>query len=408
VAKNTHVKHRETPWFNKLRNTKKQNSEVKQTLTNHIKNLGGWTTKRKILCFAVDDYGNVRLHSKNAFDSLKNKGVNLKNRFDHFDALDTKDDFLQLYDVLNSVKDQHQNPAIFTPYALSANINFDKVLQEKNQYEYELLPETYQKLAKENKAYQGAWELLQEGIQNKFIKPQFHGREHLNINLFNDLLKQNHPHFIANLKHCSYAGIPQNPKKPTIKFTQAFAFWDEKDILEHKKIIENGLKCFETVYGYKPSTFTPPAQQLHPELFQFIENLGIKAIDKPRQVKRHLGQNNFKKEHNKLGIQKNQNHITIVRNAVFEPTEPRNINWVDFAFKQIQAAFRTHKPAIVSSHRVNYCGHISAQNRTKGLNALKHLLNKVTTTYPDVEFLAVDELVNEIIKTSSKSINIKP
>ncbi len=380
---------------------------MKQFLANHIKNLGGWKTKRKILCFAVDDYGNVRLHDKNALETLKDKGIILSNRFDKFDALDTKDDFLQLYDVLDSVKDQHQNPAIFTPYALPANINFDKVLQDKNKYEYELLPETYLKLENEDKVYQGAWQVLQEGIQKKLIKPQFHGREHLNVGLFDDLLSQNDERFMANLKLKSYAGIPQNSKKPTVKFTQAFALWDEAEITQHQNIIEEGLKCFEKVYGYKSITFTPPAQQLHPNLFQFIENLGVKAIDKPRQINRHLGQNTFKKEQNKLGVQNHQSHVSVVRNVVFEPTDPRDINWVNFTFKQIQAAFTTHKPAIVSSHRVNYCGHISVQNRTTGLNALKQLLQKVVNAYPDVEFLSVDELVKEIIKTSPKSLNIQ-
>jgi hypothetical protein len=96
---------------------------MKQTLANHIKNLGGWTTQRKILCFAVDDYGNVRLHSPEAQENLKSAGVELSSRFDYYDALDTREDFEHLFEVLSSVKDQQQNAAIFTPYALSANID---------------------------------------------------------------------------------------------------------------------------------------------------------------------------------------------------------------------------------------------------------------------------------------------
>lgn len=378
---------------------------MRQLLANYVKNIGGWSTKRKILCFAVDDYGNVRLRNTNALNQLKSKGIKLNNRFDYLDALDTREDFNQLYRVLNSVKDQNQNPAIFTPYALSANINFEKVLQNKKIYEYELLPETYHKLAKENDAYKDAWEILKEGIRMKFIKPQFHGREHLNVTLFNDLLDENHSHLMTNLENHSYAGIPQKSNKPTIKFTQAFAFWEEAEILEHKKIIEDGLQCFKSVYGYNSLSFTPPGQQLHPTLYKYVEDLGIKAVDKPRKAKRHLGLNTYKIEKNKLGVQNNQNHVSVVRNVVFEPTDPRNIDWVNFTYNQIQAAFRTNKPAIVSSHRVNYCGHISPENRTKGLNALKQLIEKVMKSYPDVEFLSIDDLVKDIIKTSSKSLN---
>lgn len=376
---------------------------MKQTLANHIKNVGGWTTKRKILCFAVDDYGNIRLHSPGSVEKLKSKGVQLSGRFDYFDALDTCEDYEQLYEVLSSVKDKHQNHAIFTPYALSANIDFDKVLKERRKYEYELLPETYKKLAAEDQAYEGAFEMLQEGISNKLIKPQFHGREHLNIGLFEDFLNIEHPHLMANLENHSYAGIPKLTEKPTIGFTQAFAFWDEKEVENHKVIIKDGLQCFEKVYGYKSVTFTPPAQQLHPELYAYIKTQGVLSIDKSRTSQRHLGHDKYVQEKNKLGYQNNQEHITMVRNVVFEPTDDRGVDWVEFTFKQIQAAFRLNKPAIVSSHRVNYCGHIDLENRTKGLTTLKMLLQKVVQKYPEVEFMSVDQLAEEI-HASSKPI----
>ncbi|WP_127844480.1 hypothetical protein [Psychroflexus aestuariivivens] len=369
---------------------------MKQTLANHIKNIGGWTTKRKILCFAVDDYGNIRLHSPSSVEKLKSKGVQLSGRFDYLDALDTREDYEQLFEVLGSIKDKYLNPAIFTSYALSANIDFDKVLKERRKYEYELLPETYKKLAADDLAYEGAFEMLQEGIANKFIKPQFHGREHLNVSLFQDLLNIEHPHLMANLENRSYAGIPKLAEKPTVGFTQAFAFWDEKEVEYHKSIIKDGLRCFEKVYGYKSVTFTPPAQQLHPKLYNYINQQGVISIDKSRSMQRHLGQNEFIQEKNKLGYQNNQEHITMVRNVVFEPTEDRGVDWVEFTFKQIQAAFRLNKPVIVSSHRVNYCGHIDPENRTKGLIILKALLQKVVQKYPEVEFMSVDQLAEEI------------
>lgn len=374
---------------------------MKQTLANHIKNIGGWTTKRKILCFAVDDYGNIRLHSPSSVEKLKSKGVQLSGRFDHFDALDTCEDYEQLYEVLSSTKDKHQNHAIFTPYALSANINFDEVLKHKSKFEYELLPETYEKLAAEDHAYEGAFEMLQEGISNKFIKPQFHGREHLNVGLFEDLLNIEHLHLMVNLENLSYAGVPKLAEKPTVGFTQAFAFWEENEVENHKVIIKDGLQCFEKVYGYKSVTFTPPAQQLHPELYTYMKTQGVMSVDKSRTSQRHLGHGKYVQEKNKLGYQNNQEHITIVRNVVFEPTEERDVDWVEFTFKQIQAAFRLNKPAIVSSHRVNYCGHIDPKNRTKGLKALRALLQKVVKKYPDIEFMSVDELVKEIQTTSN-------
>ena len=66
---------------------------------------------------------------------------------------------------------------------------------------------------------------------------------------------------------------------------------------------------------------------------------------------------------------------------------------MQFTLKQIEAAFFWGKPAIVSSHRVNFCGHIDPENRKKGLIALDTLLNKVVNKWPDIEFVSIDELV---------------
>jgi len=91
----------------------------------------------------------------------------------------------------------------------------------------------------------------------------------------------------------------------------------------------------------------------------------------------------------------------MVRNVVFEPTEDRGIDWVAFTMKQIETAFRWNKPAIISSHRVNFCGHIDPKNREKGLTALKNLLEKIVKKWPDVEFMAADELA-ETLKNKRK------
>jgi len=66
--------------------------------------------------------------------------------------------------------------------------------------------------------------------------------------------------------------------------------------------------------------------------------------------------------------------------------------------KQIEAAFLWNKPAIISSHRVNFCGHIDENNRKKGLTSLKQLLDEIVKRWPDVEFMSADELGDTILK----------
>jgi hypothetical protein len=110
----------------------------------------------------------------------------------------------------------------------------------------------------------------------------------------------------------------------------------------------------------------------------------------------HQGFNRFKKSFNYIGKTTKEGLSIMVRNVVFEPTEDRGVNWVDFAMKQIETAFRWNKPAIISSHRVNYCGHIDPNNREIGLSALKNLLDQIVNKWPDVEFMAADELLENL------------
>jgi len=367
---------------------------MKQYLANHLKNIKGKKTQRKLLAFSVDDYGNIRLASLKARENLLKIGVKLNGRFDYYDALDTREDYEMLFEVLGSFKDKNGNPVLFTPYALPCNIDFQKT-KEKGYYIPENLDVTYKKNEVENKAFEGAFELLLEGINHKLIKPQFHGREHLNVNLFNALLEDANPNLLANLENYSLAGVPNHSSFPKVEFNQAFAFWKEKETELHKEIIRDGLNQFKLLYGYDSKTFTPPAMQIHPHLNQFVSDMGIEGLDKNRVDSIHLGEGNFIKEKSILGESITTTTLKIVRNCVFEPND-RNIDWVGFTFKQIEAAFFWNKPAIVSSHRVNFCGHIDPENRKKGLTALKALLDKVVKKWPDVEFVSVDKLIQII------------
>ena len=103
---------------------------------------------------------------------------------------------------------------------------------------------------------------------------------------------------MANLELNSLAGLPNHEGLPHIKFSEAFSFRDKEEIENHKVIIKDGLSRIEKVYGYKLGTFTPPVMLLHPELYSYVEELGIKAIDKPRFHQVHLGEGKYQNEKN--------------------------------------------------------------------------------------------------------------
>ena len=366
---------------------------LKNSLLRNAKNLVGWRTDRKIVVFAVDDYGNVRLHSKEARKKLDQAGLPTYNRFDQFDTLETKQDLESLFEVLTSIRDKHGRHAVFTPYAVPCNINFEKIAETGyKEYHYELLPQTYQKLSElDASAYSGAWELWKEGIEKGLMAPQFHGREHMNLKVFSEKLRAGDHDLMTCLQNRSFTSISRNDYE-TISPMAAFDFWSFEENQGLHRVIEDGLDQFENVFGYRAENFTPPVYNVHPVLYKTLKRGGIDFIDAAMVSNRHQGQGSYKKQFNYTGKQADPGILLMVRNVVFEPTDDRNIDWVSYAMNQIEAAFRWNRPAIISSHRVNFCGHIDKKNRERGLMALKLLLQKVTERWPDVEFMTAHEL----------------
>ena len=370
---------------------------MKKTVLDNVKNLRGWRTPRKLVAFAVDDYANVRVDSREALERLSASGLDLSSPFDHLDTVETRQDLEALFEVLDSVRDGRGRPAIFTAYAMSANPNFGRILGSGEKYHYESASDTFSRLSYEQAAaYEGAWALWQEGMVKSLIRPQFHGREHLNVDLFENKLRTKSPDLMANLGNKSLSGITGDPAMPGVGFTEAFGLHDRSQLDRHREILREGLELFEKVWGFRSITFTPPAQKLHPSLFAVAEAGGFVSIDKPLRCVRAMGDGSERREINRSGRQRGQDHVTVVRNVVFEPTKDMGFDPVERAMQQISAAFRWHKPAIVSSHRVNYCGHIDESNRKRGLDALGTLLQQIVKRWPELEFISVDQLVEQM------------
>lgn len=370
---------------------------MNRILSDNLKNVRGWRTPRRLVAFAVDDYANVRVASREARQRLVDAGLDLSHQMDRQDALETRQDLEALFDVLDSVRDSRDRPAKLTAYALSANPDFERIRADGQRYYGESVPATFARLeAEQPTAYQRAWALWQEGMERGLLQPQFHGREHLNVELFEHKLRSGAPDLLANIEQDSLAGIADDPAMPRVGFTHAFGLHDAAALPVHREILADGLNRFEQVWGVRSKTFTPPAQKLHPSLYETAESGGVISIDKPFRCTRAMGDNTSRREVNRSGRQRGQNHLTVVRNVVFEPGKDMGFDPVERAVQQVAAAFRWRKPAIISSHRVNFCGHLDEANRKHGLEALRKLLKKITTRWPDVEFVGVDELVEQM------------
>jgi hypothetical protein len=375
---------------------------LKTTIFNHLKNIAGWRTNRKILVFSVDDYGNVRLDSKNARDNLTNAGLQIKSYFDQYDSLESSLDLEALYDVLTSVKDKNNSHAVFTPYAVPCNLDFESIVENDfSKIEIETLPITYKKLeSRYPSSYTGTWDLWQQGISEKILLPQFHGREHFNFKTIDNRLKTSDKDLIFSIRNRSLTGLTLQPNE--LQFSVTFAYKDFSDNKFLESVITDGLNKFEEVFGYRATCFMPPSATISSYHHKLLSKCGIKSMD-TYVYKRHSYSDNLeKKEFRWLGKQVEKLDMSfIVRNAVFEPAQESNA--LEKCKCMIDAAFRMNKPAIVSSHRINFVGFIDESIRKNSLTELKNLLNWIIKKFPDVEFMGMDSLQNIIRRTNGIS-----
>ena len=139
------------------------------------------------------------------------------------------------------------------------------------------------------------------------------------------------------------------------------------------------------------------------ELQNTLKECGIDYLLAGRIQMEPLGNNKYVKTFNWLGKHNHLEQTFITRNCFFEPVSDyySGKNWVNDCLNEIDIAFRWHKPAIISTHRVNYIGSINPSNRKKGLLALEMLLTNIINRWPDVEFLTSVE-VGDLISESNK------
>lgn len=349
-----------------------------------VKNLISKKFRKKYLLISVDDYGNVRLDSSKARQHLDRHGLPKGNRFDQFDSMETTEDLEALFHVLAKHKDYTGRHPSFTAYTLSANPDFDSLLQPGNTaYSYQTLPQTFERLSAEQpSAYTSTWQLWQEGMQKGLIHPEFHGREHLSVSVLEHCLQKNDPDLRAVLEQRSLIAWPGGILKNQ-KWSQAFSSNSPADWVSFPSILQDGLRLFEETFGRQATVFTAPSQTFPTTMMAKLPELGVHYMDRPARTREGSAYfNGFKK-----------NGITaVVRNVVFEPTEKDEMART---LKMIKQAFKAGNVAHVSSHRVNYAGHIDPNNRKLGLQKLDELLSAVLQRWPDVEFINAAELVQK-------------
>lgn len=364
-------------------------------LKSNLVNIPGWQTNRKFVIIESDDWGSIRMPSKEVYNSLLSKGYPVnESHYNKNDALESNKDLELLFEVLISLKDKNGNHPVITANNIVANPDFEKIKESRfQQYYYEPFTETLKKYPAHNRVY----ELYKEGISNGIFYPQFHGREHVNIFTWMEALKNKDKSTKDIFDYEMFTVHLKNNKSCRKEFLDSFGTHTSEELIKIKTSVDEGLKLFEQLWGYKSRSFIATCYIWHPKIEEYLFEYGIKHIQSGRVQKIPLlNSENYKIKRLWTGRKNKIGQIYTCRNVIFEPSENPDKDWVDAALKEIEISFRWKKPAIISSHRVNYIGFINEENRNKNLNMLKELLNNILNKWPDVEFISSEELGNLI------------
>lgn len=360
----------------------------------------GWRTKCHFVVIESDDWGTIRMPSREVYDEFLRRGIRVdRDSYCRYDNLATKHDLENLFEVLQSVKDKNGHPAVITANTLSANPVFDKIKESDfTQYYFEPFTETL----KRDAAHEDAFEMWKEGMCAGVFHPQSHGREHLYVKKWLQILR-NGDKVTRTAFDLGTWGLTYT--NSLHYYMRALCSSEDADIYEFETIIVDALRVFNDILGYKSISFVPTNYTWSPKIEPCLVRHGVKYIQSTFQQKIPMGDDQgvkvtyrgFQGTRTKAGL------IRLFRNCFFEPSTKENYDWTGDCLKRIEIAFKWGKAANICAHRLNFIGSIDSTNTDRTLPEFKRLLQEIVKRWPDVEFVTSDQL-GEIIENSNQHL----
>lgn len=371
---------------------------LKEVLLRNLTNIPGWRSNRKIVVFESDDWGSTRMPSKKAYNNLLKAGIRVdRSKYDTLDALETGADLTNLLEILNEVRTSTGRPAIFTVDTVMTNPDFDRIKESNfTAYYKESFFDSYI-----NYYGQDLKPLWSEAIANKLIQPQFHAREHLNTSLWINDLRLGNKETRAAFDQ-SFYGL-KTKTSSSVQNHYLAAYWAETpaDIAEKAQVASDGLNLFEKEFSFRSSSIIACNYIWPAGLERQLSPFGIKYFQGQRvQQSPLMHQTKSKAIHHFTGQRNTSGQVYLVRNVLFEPFMDTKRDWVASSLIEISNSFFWKKPAIISSHRINFAGNMDIQHRDRNLQMLRKLIRQILERWPDVEFMSSDELGELITKNT--------
>lgn len=371
--------------------------QIRTTLTNNLVNVPGWHTGRRIVVIESDDWGALRMPDRETYDRMLAEGIRVdRDPYCRYDGLETADDLSALFDVLRSVRDSKGRHPVITADAVVANPDFDRIREaDFSEYYYEPITTTFARSAR----HAGAWDTWRQGMDEGLIHPQFHGREHLNVKKWMNALNGGDGVTRRAFEYGTFGLTSDVDPRIRLNYMGAYNSALSSDIENYRGIITDGLNLFEQTFGFRSQSFIATTYTWPIEIEPCLRQNGVLYLQGMVSQKMPLDDDTrFRyKNTNFCGRRSPGGLIYLMRNAYFEPSQRPDFPWVENCLRRIAFAFRWHKPATISAHRLNFIGSIDRQNTRHTLPLFKTLLEEIVRRWSDVEFMTSDQ-VGDLIK----------
>lgn len=372
-----------------LRNAIPIMSDTLRSRGRGLKNLFAKGGIGRVVVLESDDWGSQRVPSAGAREKLKRLGIlSDKSAYDR-ESLENTQDLEVLCESLLGFKGSDGRPAIMTCFVNPANPDFFRIKQaEFESYFYEPTRAEHERRG-DFKAVSKAWAA---GLDNGILAREYHGREHLQVRSWLKALQANDQQCRLAFEYGYYSVKLPNVKKVASGFRAAYLFSDFDEMQELEEVLISGAKLLEEETGTGAQVFCPPNNVFHPQLYPAVRAAGCKYILRHTHNLEPDGTGDAKDVWGQEGVRES-GLVGYGRNALFEPEQGFSI---DHTMRQVRSAFAWGVPAIISTHRVNYVGGIDQGVRERGAKALKELLQRITTCWPDVRFMSSSQLMQEL------------
>jgi hypothetical protein len=350
----------------------------------------GFTFGRPLVVLQSDDWGRVGVRDREAWEELRNEGLNLGERSYDFYGLETAEDVEAIASLLNRHRDSVGRPPCLEMNFIVTNVDFAKVVANNFRQIYlrtltDGLPDGWKR--------PGLFEAYRSGISANVFVPALHGTTHFCRPALERHLSD--PGQRGELLRTLWkAGVPYiHWRMPWIGFEYSdFGKHGREEFLSseiQEALINDAVKIFTQFFSQAPRSACAPGYRANESTHAAWASRGI-------QVAQNGPGSAMPPHFDKHGI------LHLYRSMDFEPAADQELS-VDACLRTAENCFARGLPAIVSVHSINF--HSTLKDfRSRTLSLLDEFLAALESKYPDLLYVRDEDLYDLVDKGSFQSM----